>query len=355
MSHEVWTPRRHNTRGKKYPEQRQQQSSQQRVGFPTPDAVRRTDNLKRYMQKTHLTVDSLAEKIQIPINRLEGYLDGRNFFGNELAMHIEEMLELPPSWLDLPEAVVPEVDSINENPLLSDSKIIEPDDHFSTAVVDIHQIKPETDSFEEIKPMILPMQKANLDRQAKLDARRSNLVMLTLQRGSKNQLAILAGTNPSRISLMSSGRKPVSDPFAQAIEEGLALGIGWLDTRRNTDEVPPNVWQLLHSNESANTNLIDSPNSVFQHSRKAHSEAVVQFEKAAEVAVVSVANVTKATDQIQTNSAARNALFVKQVGTTGPIAEALAKTVLRLSESDQLSEEKAFQVLGMLLSAERHS
>lgn len=48
-------------------------------------------------------------------------------------------------------------------------------------------------------------------------------VMLTLRLGSKNRLAQLAGTSGSRISVMTSAHKPVSDPFAQAIEAGLRL------------------------------------------------------------------------------------------------------------------------------------
>lgn len=43
-------------------------------------------------------------------------------------------------------------------------------------------------------------------------------------------------------------------------------------------------------------------------------------------------------------------LFDKTPGRCGPIAEALAKTVLNLSAADKLSEAKAFQLLGVLVT-----
>ncbi|MBV2264679.1 MAG: hypothetical protein KUL79_14160, partial [Thauera sp.] len=48
--------------------------------------------------------------------------------------------------------------------------------------------------------------------------------------------------------------------------------------------------------------------------------------------------------------AAGTGLFDKPAGQCGPIAEALAKTILNLSATDKLSEARAFQLLGVLIA-----
>jgi hypothetical protein len=48
--------------------------------------------------------------------------------------------------------------------------------------------------------------------------------------------------------------------------------------------------------------------------------------------------------------ASATGLFDKPAGLCGPIAEALAKTILNLSASDKLSEARAFQLLGTLIA-----
>lgn len=179
------------------------------------------------------------------------------------------------------------------------------------------------------------------DRQSKLEARRANLIMLTQQRGSKNQLAALSDTTPSRISLMASGRKPVSDPFAHGIERGINVSEGWLDFVRAKTEVPDSVWNLLRVygdkiEERANP--------------KAKSASAPQQTNIKQKAIAG-SKVAPVTQPIMPPDS--STLFVKNQGETGPIALALSKTVLRLSAEDRLSEEQAFHLLGMLFDTGR--
>ncbi len=133
------------------------------------------------------------------------------------------------------------------------------------------------------------------------DHRRQNLAMLTSQRGTKNRLARLSGISPSRISLMTTGRKPVSNPFALAIESALTLPRGWLDEPHTLPQVPASAWARLDD----------------ERSHPAESET---------------------------------GIFDKPQGQSGPIAEALAKTILRLSRANRLPEHRAFELLGMLIT-----
>lgn len=178
-----------------------------------------------------------------------------------------------------------------------------------------------------------------LDRQLMLEARRTNLIMLTQQRGSKNQLAALSGTTPSRISLMASGRKPVSDPFARGIERGLNVPDGWLDIAHVTTEVSDSIWNLLTLNgykiEERNKPRSSVGRSSLNTNRKENN----------------VVRTNETPDNKTTRNVNSSTLFIKTEGEVGPIAEALSKTVLKFSADDRLSEERAFQLLGMLLEA----
>lgn len=166
------------------------------------------------------------------------------------------------------------------------------------------------------------------------DTRRSNLIMLTAARGAKIALTHAANLTSSRVSLMTSGRKPVSDPFAQAIEQALGLPPGWLDVPQTRDGVPQAVWDMLGAPSRADVDTSTPAGLQRMHpdaDRVGHADAAI-------AALLSQA------------AAAPTALFDKPRATVGPIAEALARTILNLSRSDKLSERKAFQLLGTLLN-----
>ncbi|MCK9985961.1 MAG: hypothetical protein AzoDbin1_02433 [Azoarcus sp.] len=167
------------------------------------------------------------------------------------------------------------------------------------------------------------------------DMRRRNLIMLTAARGAKIALTHAANLTSSRVSLMTSGRKPVSDPFAQAIEQALGLPPGWLDVPQTRDAVPHCVWDVLGAPSGADIEA--SPTADRQRTLPG-AGPTRNADAAAITALLSQATATP------------TALFDKPHATVGPIAEALARTILNLSRSDKLSERKAFQLLGALLN-----
>lgn len=164
------------------------------------------------------------------------------------------------------------------------------------------------------------------------EIRRANLQMLTATRGSKQVLASLAGMNSSRISLMTSGRKPVSNPFSVAIEDALMLPRGWMDQAREPSEVSDEVWRRL----GGFPDDAIAARQVSATPAAAHSSVSVQTKAATP-------------GQPQPPASGANPLFSKPNGQIGPIAEALAKTIVKLSQAEKLSEEQAFELLGKLL------
>ncbi len=178
------------------------------------------------------------------------------------------------------------------------------------------------------------------------DNRHANLSMLSTQRGSKNWLAQRAGTSDSRISLMTSARKPVSAPFASAIEDGLRLPRGWLDQPRTMASVPASVWHRLRPGSTALAPLAAGRGPTAMPEAHGH-ETVAGSSVDAPIrhAVIATPPVTPSKAATATVLIATGR-FDKQIGQCGPIAEALAKTILNLSAADKLSEARAFQLLG---------
>ncbi|NMF91270.1 hypothetical protein [Aromatoleum petrolei] len=166
-------------------------------------------------------------------------------------------------------------------------------------------------------------------RHERNETRRRNLIMLTAARGAKIALTHAAKLTSSRVSLMTSGRKPVSDPFAQAIEQALGLPPGWLDAPQARQSVPQSVWSVLGTSASTapDANVDAEPRT--PAGGQAGTDIAALLAQAA---------------------AAPTALFDKPRATVGPIAEALARTILNMSRADKLSERKAFQLLGALLN-----
>lgn len=206
------------------------------------------------------------------------------------------------------------------------------------------------------------------DKRQIIENRRQNLVMLTSQRGSKLKLAELAGTSGSRISLMTSGRKPVSETFALGIEDGLELPRRWLDVLHEVGEVPASVWQRLNvgtpTGERRVVHAARQPTpagvaaksvSHVRHKPKTDAGGVALVEEAEENSSARNAHESRARSTPSMLSISGSALFEKDAGKVGAIAEALAKTIIRLSETDRLSELRAFQMLGTLVDEAANS
>ncbi|WEN42144.1 hypothetical protein CKCBHOJB_01729 [Thauera sp. GDN1] len=286
--------------------------------------------LARYIAEAGLDVERLAVRLMLAPARIEELISGRSPIGNELATHIEEMLRLPASWLDQGGPLVIGDSTMTHH--LDDTAV-------ATANAQAHTHTQAT------------------DRTQVMENRRLNLVMLTSERGTKNRLAQLAGTSGSRISLMTSARKPVSDPFAYAIEDGLGLPRGWLDQLHVENEVPPAAWQSLRAADGA------AP----EHAPRAAPRAAPAPRPARRTAVAPAASQSTTVEPVGTvatsgpvpctahaSEGGATGLFDKTPGSCGPIAEALSKTIRYLSATDKLSEARAFQLLGVLIAkAER--
>lgn len=287
--------------------------------------VRRQELLTRYAKDGGFSAEQLAARLMLTTSRIDDLLAGRAPISNELATHIEEMLELPASWLD------------NGGDITQGEPVMN-----ATAAPIPEAVAPAERGATRTSP----------DKKQLNEIRRVNLELLTAARGSKSRLGAIAGTAGSRISLMTSARKPVSDPFAFAIEDGLGLERGWLDQPRQYDEVPPAVWEQLNGESGAPA--APAPAKLASAARsapsapRAASPVPVPAPISAPAAAAVVAPAAAAVPQAGSRSA--SGLFDKASGSSGPIAEALAKTILNLSAADKLSEARAFQLLGVLLS-----
>ncbi|MEZ7895571.1 MAG: hypothetical protein QMB75_06805 [Thauera sp.] len=348
--------------------------------------VQRKELFQRYARDAGLDADQLAVRLMLSPARILDLLCGRAPISNELATHIEEMLQLPASWLDQGGALEP-----------GDPPMIDVPSQAPNQAPPPVQPPPPTTATQPAAaaPAVVASPTATVvDKKQLHEHRRLNLTMLTTERGSKNRLAQLAGTSGSRISLMTSARKPVSDPFAFAIEDGLGLPRGWLDQPRSADSVPAAVWQSLLVDSAAATagastiasaapatirpGAPDRPRQArsaadgvrvasgpsarvsTNASAAAPSYPPLAPPAAAGTPAPQVAHNTPAipvaiaaapaNPALATLSAGGTGLFDKPAGQCGPIAEALAKTILNLSSTDKLSESRAFQLLGVLLS-----
>lgn len=279
-------------------------------------STQRRAHFDAYVRDSGITVDQLASTLLLSPGRMQELLTGHASITDELATHIEEMLQLPASWLDegghLPNEAAP-----------------------SSATV-----KHATNGGATMQP--LPV----ADKRRIDDNRRSNLNMLTTERGSKSRLALLAGTSGSRISLMTSARKPVSDPFAFAIEDGLGLPRGWLDQPRAAASVPASAWQRLQPETATPALPRTRHDGVATLAAPGFGTAETPSVNAATAPAV---NGAPRPGRVKAGASATG-LFDKPAGLCGPIAEALAKTILNLSASDKLSEARAFQLLGALIA-----
>lgn len=288
--------------------------------------VRRKEHLQRYATENKHSVDQLATRLMLSPRRIEELLAGHAPISNELATHIEEMLQLPASWLD----------------------------DGGSLVKGVHQM---IDAIE--RPMSTTQdaqtpQKPAGDKKQINEHRRLNLTMLTAERGAKNRLAQLSGTSGSRISLMTSARKPVSDPFAVAIEDGLGLPRGWLDQPRAADEVPAAVWQALGAEGSSSEHADQVPApapTTGQRAARATSTRETTTQVAPSTPAAAPALLPPSKPAPIAELASTTGLFNKTAGQCGPIAEALAKTIINLSATDKLSESQAFELLGQVIAA----
>lgn len=298
-----------------------------------PSHPLRLDMLRILLDKAGQDSVRLSQWIGIKPERLQAMLAGRLPLGNEYATHIEEALGLPAAWLDGQHGLAVPADF--DPSKLPHTSHDEDDEEQSTTMVTTH--KPQH--------TLTPAAPARVGRARRTspvtsEIRRANIQLLTARRGSKNELAQLSEMNSSRISLMTSGHKPVSDPFATAIERALDLPAGWLDTPREIGDVPNQVWRKLGG--------FPEP----QQSAPSHAPRAAATPRATSAQSNPTAEHAQARPQAHATANAPahlNPVFSKTHGQAGAIAEALARKVLEMSCSGKLAEDHAFRLLGELI------
>jgi plasmid maintenance system antidote protein VapI len=324
-------------------------------GVSVASGIRRRDMLNFFASQAGHSVDGLALELMIDPARVAELLDGGALISSELATHIEEMLGLPASWLD--KGSKDQAISLTPKELgVKDEveSLLPLDNHLPYSSANINRSRAmNRENVRTDQPVSKdqPEYKIPVGKTPVGLTRKQNLILLTERRGTKNTLSQLAGLNGSRISLMTSGRKPVSDPFAHAIEEALELPRGWLDLPRAVDDVPASVWALLSVSPS------DTPTDAPETVARAPA-APVLAERPAPIPKPPGTEVRNNNDVIPPSRVVHgrdisikksSVLFDKEPGQCGAIAEALVKTIITLSSTDQLSEAKAFQLLGLLI------
>ncbi len=75
--------------------------------------------------------------------------------------------------------------------------------------------------------------------------RRQNLYTLTQRFGQKRQLGIRMGISPARVTHFLKGPKRFTDKDAAHFCEMLELPVGWLDSPRDSSEIPKRTNELL--------------------------------------------------------------------------------------------------------------
>lgn len=294
-----------------------------------PSHPLRLDMLRILLDKAGRDNVRLSQWIGLKPERLQAMLAGRIQLGDEYATHIEEALGLPAAWLDGQHGLA--LPSEFDPGKLPHASRDEDEEEQATTMPITQTHKPTT---------TLRAGRARRTSPETSETRRANIQLLTARRGSKNELAQLSEMNASRISLMTSGHKPVSDPFASAIERALELPNGWLDTPREISDVPNQVWRKLggfpEPQQTSATRAFHGvalPGAVSNQAKQPPESA--QQDQQHHLSAKA--------------STSFNPVFSRTDGQAGAIAEALARKVLEMSSSGKLAEDHAFRLLGELI------
>lgn len=395
MTADIHTPARPKSKVRRH--KRQDNAKLSEPSAPIPRHRRRLELLRVVLAHANDDMAKLAGWIDIKPERLAALLSGKLPFSNEYAMHIEESLDLPAAWLDgrHGEALPDDFSPGNRSDLDED------DDSMPIPVASLSNDSPAVrlpESAQHVEPhtsvrrgpatgqLRLAPQRVSKAKQALSENRRANLQMLTAQRGAKQALASLANMRASRISLMTSGRKPVSNPFACAIEAALELPTGWLDTLRDVAEVPDQVWRQMGGFPGATDHSVASTRAALPspaQSNKALANCTGNGARSTPVSTTSAANTSPVTVRRAPTLAASarsattplsgiataptppqaasidhypqwlNGTPLTHDTDSGAVAHALSRMVVDLSRTGRLCEHKAFRLLGELIKLNR--
>jgi len=216
------------------------------------------------------------------------------------------------------------------------------------------------------------------------EVRQANLHILTARNGSKALLSRMLNLSQSNMAHRLHGKKRLDDVEAKRFTDVLELPVGWLDTPRQTDDVPAHVNELLAP--TARKRKTATPTATSNKPQAAVAKDVVDetsvVPEPQNVAVVEqdvassmTGNVTTAAEAHLSKPAvvqAQSADQHNQSSNTGkdtadealalsvasdlahlrgipPIAEALLKTIAAKARTGLLNENKALELLQQII------
>ena len=217
------------------------------------------------------------------------------------------------------------------------------------------------------------------------EVRQANLHILTARNGSKALLSRMLNLSQSNMAHRLHGKKRLDDVEAKRFTDVLELPAGWLDTPRQTDDVPDHVNELLaptsrkrktatptatsykpHAAVATDvvdeTSTVPQPQSVSAPEQDVTSSLRENVTTAAEAARLSKPAVVQAESADQHNQSpstkkdlADEALSISVVSDLAhlrgipPIAEALLKTIAAKARTGLLNENKALELLQQMI------
>ncbi|WP_213780789.1 hypothetical protein [Caballeronia sp. dw_276] len=217
------------------------------------------------------------------------------------------------------------------------------------------------------------------------EVRQANLHILTARNGSKALLSRMLNLSQSNMAHRLHGKKRLDDVEAKRFTDVLELPAGWLDTPRQTDDVPGHVNELLAPTSrkrktatptatsykpqaAVAKHLVDETSTVLQPQTVSVPDRDVTSNPKENVAtVVNAANlfnkpvdaVNGANQNIQSSDAGKDladealslsvASDLAHLRGIPPIAEALLKTIAAKARTGLLNENKALELLQQMM------
>jgi hypothetical protein len=195
------------------------------------------------------------------------------------------------------------------------------------------------------------------------EVRKNNLAMLTSAPGAKSKVGELSGLSPVNISHRLHGTKHFDRETAEMFCRVLGLPAGWFEVPRSPEEVPSALRELLGTPREAAV-LENKPVSPLKAAapsprvKGAPRQALVATEPPA-VRLSAVPSGPQVVTNQKPTAPSPAAAPVPTIQTpaqaqslaeAGPVAEALARTVLAMSSRGSLSENKALEFLNLLMA-----
>ena len=228
----------------------------------------RAINLKLLLQVVNDDTAQLAMAVDLPMNRLQLMLDGHIAVNNGVAMHIEETIGLPQSWMDR-KHVLEEIGDRTRKILLGEESpdaehplhSVEQQGHAimkktaattSPAEKETRPAAPVADSRQQELPHVENSGASETASGSEVKTvadliplRVNNLRLLTQARGAKTKMAKALNVSESFISFLFNGKKDFTSELARSIEKAAGLPGDWMDWEHVANDVPKSAWDML--------------------------------------------------------------------------------------------------------------